>query len=121
MPVRGLTIIVAGPDRSRFRLALTLAATQAALGARARLFLEGEAVGLVRAELDAGEGNLIEAGLPATSELLDTCLSLGVGVMLCQSGMALAGLDLRALDPRLDGAGLASMLATLGEDRLLAV
>ena len=53
MPVRGLTIIVAGRDPDRLRSALGMAATQAALGGKARLFLDGGAVALLAAPLAA--------------------------------------------------------------------
>lgn len=118
--MRGLTIVVAGPDRSRFRTALTLAAAQAALGARARLFLEVDAVALVRRN-EQGEQPLVAAGLPTTAELIDTGLALGVAITLCQSGIALAGLNLAELDQRLEAGGITSILATLGDDRLLAI
>ena len=45
--MRGLTILVAAADPERFHAALSLAAAQAALGGRARLHLQGEAVALL--------------------------------------------------------------------------
>lgn len=107
MPVRGLTLVVAGPDPGRFTAALRLAATAAAVGGRTRLFLDEAAVALFPAA----------AGEP----LLAACLELGVGVELCQGGLAAAGLDLRALDPRLEGGGLAGLLAGLDDDRLVVL
>ena len=106
MPVRGLTLVVVGRDPARLEAGLRLAATSAALGGRTRLFLEGEAVAL------AGNWSA-EAGA-----LLQSCHTLGVSVTLCQSGLAAAGLDLRALDPRLETGGLTGLLATLGDDNL---
>jgi hypothetical protein len=99
----GLSIIVAGPDVVRFRSALTLAAAQAALGGRTRLLLDSAAVGL--------------AAKP--DELLDSCLELGAAVTLCQSGLALAGLEATGLDPRFDYGGMVGWLADLGDDRLI--
>lgn len=117
--MRGLTVIVAGTDRARLRAALSLAATQAALGARARLFLEGEAVAVV-GHIDAADDlRHVAAGLPALGELIDTGLALGVTITLCQSGIALAGIDLPALDTRLEAGGLTSIMGTLGDDRLV--
>ncbi len=101
----GLSIIVAGADPVRFRTALTLAAAHAALGGRTRMLLDGEAVRL--------------AVLP--EELRESCLELGVGIMLCQSGLALAGLSAAALDPRFEHGGMVRFLADLGEDRLIVV
>lgn len=99
---RGLTILVAGADRDRWRSALALAAAQAASGGRARIHLDERAVPLIAAE----------------TALLDTALELGVAVSLCQSGLAEAGLDAATLDPRLHTGGLVGLLAALGDDRL---
>ena len=101
--MRGLAVVVAGTDLPRFKTALTLAASQAALGGRARLLLDGESVRL------ATEGG----------ELLQSCFDLGVSVILCQSGLAAAGLDASALDARFEYGGMVGFLADLGEDRLL--
>lgn len=102
----GMAIIVAGIDDARFRTALTLAAAHAALGGRTRLLLDGESVRLVAEE---------------ESELLQSCLELDVAITLCQSGLAAAGLDAAALDPRLDYGGMVGFLADVGADRLLVI
>ena len=99
----GLSIIIAGPDSVRFRSALTLAAAQAALGGRTRMLFDNAAVGLAA----------------APEELLETCLELGVAVTLCQSGLALAGLEAGGLDPRFGYGGMVGWLADLGDDRLV--
>ena len=99
----GLGVIVAGPDLVRFRCALTLAAAQAALGGRTRLLLDSAAVRLA-AEPEA---------------LLESCLELGVAITLCQSGLALAGLEAGDLDSRFDYGGMVGWLADLGDDRLI--
>jgi len=101
--MKGLAIIVAGTDPARFRTALTLAATQAALGARTRLLLDGESVRLATTR----------------DELLESCFELGVTITLCQSGLAAAGLDAVSLDPRFEYGGMVGLLADLGEDRLV--
>ena len=101
----GLGIIVAGIDPVRFRTALTLAAAQAALGARVRILLDSGAV--------------ILASEPAP--LLESCFELGVEVTLCQTGLAEAGLDASALDPRFCHGGMVGWLAALGDDRLVVV
>jgi len=101
--MKGLGIIVAGLDPVRFRSALTLAAAQAALGGHTRLLFDSAAVGLA-AEPD---------------ELLESCLELGVAITLCQSGLALAGLEAGDLDPRFDYGGMVGWLADLGDYRLI--
>ena len=99
----GLGIIVADIDPVRFRTALTLAAAQAALGGRTRMLLDNAAVRLA-ADAD---------------ELLESCFELGVSVTLCQTGLALAGLQADRLNPRFTYGGMLGWLAELGDDRLL--
>jgi peroxiredoxin family protein len=101
--MRGLGIIIAGTDVARYRIALTLAAAQAALGGRTRILFDGESV-CFATSLD---------------ELLESCLELGANVMLCQSGLAAAGLEADRLDPRFAYGGMVGWLADLGEDRLI--
>lgn len=101
--MRGLTIIVAAGDPARLRAALETAAAQAALGGRARLFLHGDAAPLLR----SNEPMLAEA------------LALGAAVTVCQSGLARSDLSAADLPPGVDTGGMVSLLATLGDDRLL--
>jgi len=120
--MRGLTIIIAGQDPARLRSALGMAAAQAALGGAARLFLDGKAAGLLRAPIAAPDDVEHQAaGLPTIGELVDTCLALGARIILCQTGLALAGLAAASLDPRLETGGMTGLLAALGEDRLVAL
>ena len=119
--MRSLTIIVAAPDPERLRGALTLAAAQAALGGQARLFLQLDAVALLRAPIaaprDAGHK---AAGLPSLEELLAEALSLGVALSACQSGMSLAGLSLADLPPGTEVTGPIALLQAQTEaDRLI--
>lgn len=101
--VTGLGVIVADADEVRFRTALTLAAAQAALGGRVRILLDSGAVPLA----------------PAPNDLLESCFELGAEIMLCQSGLAEAGLSASALDPRFTYGGMVGWLADLGADRLV--
>jgi hypothetical protein len=99
----GLGIIIADVDPVRFRTALTLAAAQAALGGRTRILLDSGAV-------------MLAVG---ANDLLESCFDLGAEVMLCQTGLAEAGLDASGLDPRFCYGGMVGWLADLGADRLL--
>jgi len=99
----GLGIFVADADPVRLRTALTLGAAQAALGGRVRILLDAGAVTLAR----------------APDALLESCFELGAEVMLCQTGLAEAGLDASALDARFLYGGMVGWLAALGEDRLV--
>lgn len=99
--LRGLTVIVATGEAERFACAVELAASWAALGGKARLFCRGGAV------MRLDDPALIEA------------LAGGVTVIACQTGLAEHGIDLTAHDPRIAGGGMVSLLAELGEDRLV--
>ncbi|MFV0622716.1 DsrE family protein [Sphingomonas sp. ac-8] len=118
--MRGLTILVATADATRLRAALSTAAAAAALGGRVRLFLHEEAVPLLADLDDPDAAWLATAGLPDRAMLLAMVRESGVELLVCQSGLALAGLAMDALPADTQAGGLVSLLATLGEDRLLA-
>ncbi|WP_404712475.1 peroxiredoxin [Sphingomonas sp. MMS24-J13] len=122
MPVRGLTIVLASADTDRLRSALGMAATQAALGGAARLFFDGAAVRLLTPPLaNPRDDDHRAVGLPTLGELIETAFTLGVSIMACQSGLALAGLAADRIDPRIATGGMTVILASLGEDRLVAL
>nr|WP_101750161.1 peroxiredoxin [Sphingomonas guangdongensis] len=100
--MRGLTIVVASTDAERFGSACTLASAHAALGGRTRLYLHDAAVRVLTAE----------------HRLLATAQELGVAVIACQTGLAAQGV---ALPAGTEGGGMVSLLADLGDDRLIVV
>ena len=106
--MRGLTIVLGEPSPPRLATALTLLLATQALGGRVRLFLEGAGVALLAGPLEGDAAALWEEALAA-----------GVGIVLCQTGLAGAGLEAAALDPRLGYGGPLSVLQSLGEDRLV--
>ena len=115
--VRGLTIVVAGADPARLHAALSLAAANAALEGRTRVFLQADAVSLLGgAEEDP---RCAAAGMPSLSELVGEVLAMGVEIIACQSGLALAGMSAEALPAGVETGGLVALLAGLGEDRLV--
>ncbi|WP_171746124.1 DsrE family protein [Sphingomonas sp. AP4-R1] len=101
---RGLTIIIAGADPDRLRSALGVAAAEAALGGRVRLFFDAAAVPLL----------CIPPSPP--EPLLEAAIELGAQISVCQTGLAEQGIT---LDPRFEAGGLVSVMADLDEDRLL--
>lgn len=118
--VRRLTVIVAGADPARLHAALSVAAAQAALGAPARIFLQPEAVALLHPPLGAPQDRRYgAAGLPTLAEMIGEAAALGVGIIACQSGLALCGLRADALPPGVETGGLVALLADAGSDRLL--
>jgi predicted peroxiredoxin len=120
--MRGLTLIVAGPDPSRFHAALSVAAASAATGAGTRLYLHGDAVALLGSLLVSPDDDRYRAaGLPTLAQMLGEALGLGVGLICCQTGLAMAGLGADALDPQIEVGGLVGLMATLGDDRLVMV
>ncbi|MCC2976319.1 DsrE family protein [Sphingomonas sp. PL-96] len=118
--MRGLTILVATDDTARFRAALATAAAAAALGARARVFLHEAAADLLVARPDADAARLAAAGVPTQEQLLEIARESGVALIVCQTGLARAGLSMETLSAGAEAGGLVSLLGTLGEDRLLA-
>lgn len=118
--MRGLTILVAVADAERLHAALSFAAAAAASGAPVRLHLHEGAVGLLRSPVEApGDRARQAAGLPALAQLIEEALALDVAISVCQSGLALAGLELARLDPRIEAAGPVAIMAGLGEDRTM--
>jgi predicted peroxiredoxin len=118
--MRGLTIVIASASRERFRTALNMALATAALGGRARVFLDGIAVAILRKPIvDTDDGSYEAAGLPTLAALCDEAIDAGVGLILCQSGLALIGKEAGDYDSRVEYAGMVSILAELGDDRLV--
>ena len=118
--MRELRIIVATADTERLRGALVLASAQAALGAKASLFLQLDAVSLLRAPIEAPQDGPHRAtGLPSLAMLLDEALVLGVSILACQSGLALAGLSADALPQGVEAGGPLSFLQQTGDEARL--
>ncbi|WP_260583931.1 DsrE family protein [Sphingopyxis sp. PET50] len=117
----GLSIIVAGADGRRLYAALETAMASAALGRPTRIFLQGEAVALLRAPVSfAGDAARRAAGQPDLAGMVEEAIAMEVGLFACQSGMALAGLTTEEMAPQARAAGLVSFLGGLGAgDRLV--
>ena len=119
--MRGLTIIAATADSERFRAALSLACAHAALGGRARLYCHEGAVRLLLPGEDPDDAQRIAAGLPTRAQLLHEAVESGVALIACQTGLAAAGIPFDTLPPGIAPGGLVSLLAELGEDRLVTL
>ncbi|MFS0736492.1 DsrE family protein [Sphingomonas sp. 1P06PA] len=117
-----MTIIIARPDPVALRTALGIALSAAALGGRARLFVDTAAVPLLRVPvIDPADDAQVDAGLPTLAGLLDEADQAGVAILACQAGLALAGLALPDLVTGTEAAGMVSLLQTLADDRLLTL
>lgn len=121
--MRGLNVIVLTPDAERFRGALTIAAAHAALGGNAALMLQLDAVSLLAPPVHAPRDDAHRAsGLPTLAALIEEALAAGVALVACQSGLALAGLSMDDLDPRVTAGGPVSFLQQMDPaDRLLLI
>lgn len=119
--MRELRIVVATADAERLRGALVMAAAQAALGGKAVVFLQLDAVGLLQAPMGAPQDEAHRAaGLPSLAMLVDEALGLGVALLACQSGLALCGLSAQDLPQGVEVGGPVSFLQrTDDEARLL--
>lgn len=119
--MRGLTILVATADAERFRAALSLACAHAALGGSARVYCHEAAVARLVPGADPGDDGLAARGLATRGQLLSEALEGGVALIACQTGLAAAGITFDALVPGVEPGGLVSLLATLGQDRLVTL
>jgi predicted peroxiredoxin len=117
-----LLLIATTADAERLRGALTVACTEAALGGTVRLFLQLDAVGLLREPITAPRDDVHAAhGLPSLVALLDDALDLGIQIVACQSGLALAGMDAGELDPRIRAGGPVAVLADSGASERVVI
>ncbi len=118
-----LALLVVSADVARLRAALTLGRAEVALGGTATVFLQGEAATLLRAPVtDPQDAAWKAVGEPVLAALLDDALDDGVTVSLCQSGLAMAGMDASDLDRRIVLTGPVAFLAGAGPDvRLLTL
>lgn len=119
--MRGLTIIVLTADPARFHGALSVAAAHAALDRPARLFLQADAVALLGSALASpDDGRFAQAGLPTLAQMMDEAMALGVHIIACQSGLALAGIDASTLGEGVEIGGLVGTLADADDHIALA-
>ncbi len=109
--MRALRIILAVEDGERLRAALLLAMAQAALGGEAAIFLQLDAVALLRSPVAAPrDADHAAQGLPTLAMLLEEALAAGVALTACQSGLALAGMTADALPAGVIASGPVSFL-----------
>ena len=118
--VRGLTIILTSHDPERYYSALAIAAAHAATGESTQIFFEGCAVSVLAETSPApGDANRHANGLPTLAEIRYESTHLGVRLIACQGGMALAGLKIDQLGPEVESGGLVGLMTRLGDDRLV--
>lgn len=118
-----LALILAGADLARLRAALVLARCEIALGGTAQLFVQGEAVPLLRLPIAAPQDDAwCAAGEPMLAELLGEALADGVAISLCQSGLAMAAMTASDVPAGILITGPIAFLAAIdAQTRLLIV
>lgn len=120
--MRGLTVVVATADPARLHAALSLAAAAAAAGAATRLYFHADAVALAAPpHAWPDDARYAAAGLPSLAALFDEALAMGVRMIACQTGLALTGSSAGNLDTHIETGGLVSLLASLGDGRLVTL
>lgn len=115
----GMMIVAAGSDPARLHAALSLAAASAALDRPARIFLQAEAVALLRDESPDGDERYRRSGVPSLKEMIAESLALGVSIIACQSGLALAGMSAEDLPAGVETGGLVGFLSSQADEQLL--
>jgi len=121
-PMRDLNIIVTTADAERLRGALILACAHAASGGRASLFLQLEAVSLLKQPISAPRDDAHKlAGLPTLADLIAEARALGVHLTACQSGLALCHLTPHDLPQGMDVGGPVSFLHSTGDEARLLI
>jgi len=118
-----LALLVVTADAARLRAALALARAEVALSGEAQVFLQGAAAILLKPPVsDPQDAAWRAVGEPTLADLLDAALDDGVTISLCQSGLAMAGMDAGDLDSRIALTGPVAFLAGAGPDvRLLTL
>lgn len=120
--MRALRIVVTTADAERLRGALVLAASQAALGGKAALFLQLDAVALLRTPMTApGDDAYARVGLPTLATLMGDALALGVALSACQSGLSLAGIAAHTLPTGVEVGGPIAFLQQTDDDARLLI
>ncbi len=118
----GIAIILTRDDTQALRAALTITSAAAALGQRGRIYLHEAAVAMLCRPIGhAADDEYRAKGLPDLAGVLEIALSMEVAIIACQTGLALGDHDAAALDPRVETGGLVGLMASLGDDRLIAL
>lgn len=122
-PVKSLAIVVAGSEHERLRTALIMATAHSALGGTASLFLQGDAIALLRVPISDPDGDRqSKAGLPTLAQLYEEACALGVKFSACQSSLALLEVTAEQFDQRIQWGGMIGFLNMVEPtDRLLAI
>lgn len=99
-----------------------LASAQTALGGAAAIFLQLDAVELVREPMAAPNDEAhSNAGLPTLAQLLEEAMALGVEISACQSGMAVQGMTVADLPFGMSVTGPVAFLQATADNAQLLI
>jgi predicted peroxiredoxin len=120
MSKRALVLIVAEDREARLHAALSLAAAASALGRKALVFFQAEAVALAKHDARfAGDTERALFGAATIVELFESCLDLGVELYACQTGLYQQGMTHEELRAGVEPSGLVAVLQLAPEAELL--
>lgn len=126
MPPDGLGILLLSGGHERAHYAFVLATGAAAIGRAVTLFASNEGCrallrdwsSIAGAERD---GAVQASGVAGLAELREAAVALGVRLLACDSGLAMAGLDPACLLPQVEVAGVPSFLAAIGSNPVMTL
>ncbi len=118
-----LTIMLVAEDATRARAALSLALAAAALGRAVQIYAHERAVALLahHPRPDDDSTMLSAAGLPDRCALLAMARENGIAITACQTGLAMTGLSISDLAAEVEAGGLVSVIAELGDDKIVSI
>lgn len=121
-----LGILLIGGTHERAHYAFVMAAGAAAMGRAVTLFATNDGCRALlqdwRSLADAGRDEAVQAaGVAGLETLRAAALELGVRLIACDAGLAMAGLGGRALVAGAEVGGVASFLSAVGAGAILTL
>lgn len=108
-----IDILLASTEAGKFIAALEFAMAHMALGHQARMFLQGEAAALLKLPLSAPNDTArTAAGFPDLAGIVAEAVDMGLSLIVCQSGLLMAGLTPDHIWQGAEIGGLISFIAS---------
>lgn len=126
MPSEPLGILLLSGAHDRAHYAFVLASGAAALGRQVVLFATNAGCHALFADwsglTDAGRDDRVRAaGVAGLAELREAAREMGVRLMACEAGLRSEGLDTNLLLDRIEVAGVATFLETVGAGQIISL
>jgi predicted peroxiredoxin len=117
-----LTLILAEPRDERVWTAFSLAASAAAQGRKVTLFLSGHAAVIGLKDYHApGDGKRSAYCVATVAELFESCIELGVRIIVCQTGLHLIEHSADELHIAVEAGGMMSALAAYSDAQIIVI